>query len=256
MQNKTPLSVVIITKNEQDRIRDCLESVKWAKEIIIVDDFSADRTLDIAKEYTDRIFQKHMELEGAHRNYAYSLASYEWILSLDADERVTCELAEELREIAQENPPMNGYAIPRRNYIGNYWIRHGGWYPAAQIKFGRKKHFKFEESEVHPRLLMLAPRGILKNDIIHYSYKNIGDFVNKMNDQTTREANKWFREGRNVTLFKATWRSVDRFWRAYYKKNGKEDGIIGFILAILGGFYQILSYAKYWQKLNDREGKI
>lgn len=248
MEEKVSLSVVIITKNEEDRLHDCLESVKWAKEIIIVDDLSSDKTVDIAKKYTDKIFIKKMEIEGAHRNYAYSLASCDWILSLDADERVTPQLMDEITKILKDGTECNGFDIPRRNYIGNYWIRYGGRYPSAQTKFFRKDKFRYEEVEVHPRAFMDSPRGQLKSDIIHYSYKDIADFVNKLNKQTTLEAKKWIKDGRNMSIFRAIRRTIDRFWRTYCKKKGKEDGLLGLILAVFDGFYQILSYAKYWEQ--------
>ena len=138
------LSVVIITKNEQARLRDCLESVKWAKEIIILDDYSSDKTLDVAREYTDKVFQKEMKIEGAHRNYAYSLASCDWVLSLDADERVTNELKDEITEIVTKGSDCNGFTIPRRNHIGDYWVKYGGWYPSAQLKLFKNGKFNIE----------------------------------------------------------------------------------------------------------------
>lgn len=254
MEAKIPISVVIITKNEESRITECLESVKWADEIVILDDYSTDKTIDVARQYTDKIFQRKMDIEGRHRNYAYSLAKNKWILSLDADERVTLKLRDELARIVTEDPPINGFAISRRNYIGDFWVRYGGWYPSAQIKLGQKEKFRFEEAEVHPRLLMLAPRGVLKSDIIHYSYKNFEDFLNKINNQTTKEAIKWYKSNRKITLFKALWRSADRFCRSFFIKKGYKDGFIGFVVAVFSSFYQILSYAKYWEMKRQKYG--
>ncbi|MBN1405963.1 MAG: glycosyltransferase family 2 protein, partial [Candidatus Omnitrophica bacterium] len=245
---KAPVSVVIITKNEEKRLRDCLLSVNWAKEIIIVDDESTDMTVDIAREYTDKIFIRKMDMEGAHRNFAYSKAAEAWILSLDADERVSEELKNEIIKIVTAPNACNGFAIPRKNYIGDYWIRYGGWYPSAQLKLFKNGALKYEEAEVHPRVFMQDPRGELKGDIIHYTYKNIGDFVSKLNKQTTLEAKKWIRDRRKMSLSRALRRTTDRFFRSYNKKQGKKDGIIGYVLAILGGFYQMLSYAKYWEE--------
>ncbi len=244
-----PLSAVIITKNEQDRLRECLESVKWADEIIVVDDYSTDKTIEIAKEYTDKVFQRKMEIEGAHRNYAYSLATQDWVLSIDADERVTEELKNEIIKIVTEGSKCNGFAIPRRNYIGDYWIKYGGWYPSRQLRLFKKGVFKYEEVEVHPRAFMQDPRADLKSDLLHYSYRDISDFVKKMDKQTTLEARKWIKDKRKMPVLKALHRMVDRFLRAYNKKKGHKDGVLGYILAVFGGFYQILSYAKYWEKM-------
>lgn len=245
---KVLLSVVIITKNEEDRIRECLESVKWADEIVVVDDHSTDRTVQIAKEYTDRIVQRQMDIEGRHRNFAYSLASREWVLSLDADERVTRELQDEITGLLTNSPSCNGYTIPRKNYIGRYWARHGGMYPSAQIKLFKKDEFRFEESEVHPVAIMKDPRGQLKSDIIHYTYRDMTDAIAKLDRQTTLEAKKWLRDGRKVSSLLICYKMIDRFRRSYFQKKGYRDGVIGLFMAHLAAMYQFLTYAKYWQE--------
>src|SRR5207244_2108901 len=122
----------------------------WADEIIVVDDESSDRTIAIAKNYTDQIFQRRMENEGVHRNWAYTQARNEWVLSLDADETISPELQEEILASLPKNT-FDAYAIPQKNFIGNYWVRHSGWYPASKIKLFKKNKFRYEEVEVHPR---------------------------------------------------------------------------------------------------------
>jgi len=250
-----PLSVVIITRNEERNIEDCLESVKWAPEIVIVDDHSQDRTLEIARRYTHKIIERKMDIEGKHRNFAYAQASQPWVLSLDADERVTPELKEELEKTLSNGTSNLGFTIPRKNYIGNYWVRHGGWYPSAQLKLFLRDKFRYEEVDVHPRAFMNGPCGHLKSDIIHYSYKDFSDFLKKMDNHTSREAKKWFETGRKMTLGKALWRTVDRFFRSYLKKKGHKDGVVGLVVAVFAGFYQILSYAKYWEMRKAENGE-
>ena len=245
MPAKISLSVVIITKNEESNIKECLESVKWADEIVVVDDNSADRTVGIAQGHTDRIFHRKMDIEGRHRNWAYAQARNTWVLSLDADERITPELKEEIERSVSNPGDFKGFIIPRRNYIGNYWVKYGGWYPSGQLKLFIKEEFRWEEAEVHPRAFLKGPVGNLKNDIIHYSYKGFEDFVNKMNKQTTLEAIKWARDKRNMGLGKALWRMCDRFMRTFFRKKAYKDGLIGFMISIFAGLYQILSYAKY-----------
>ena len=148
--DKVPLTVVILAKNEERRIEDCLKSViDWAQEIIVVDDESCDSTVEISRRLGAKVLIKNMDIEGQHRNWAYAQGSNSWILSLDADERVTPELRDELKEIINSNPIPNAFTIPRRNFIGDYWIRWGGQYPAAQIKLFRPDKFKWEEAEVH-----------------------------------------------------------------------------------------------------------
>lgn len=242
------LSVVILTKNEEKNIRDCLESIEgWADEIIIVDDESTDRTVDIASEYTDRIIIKKMDIEGRHRNFAYSQAKSPWILSLDADERVTEGLKKEIKEAISHHTEYNGFTIPRKNYIGDYWVKYGGWYPSPQLKLFRRDKFKYEEVGVHPRAFMDDPCGHLKSDIIHYSYRDIADFLQKMNNQTSREAEKWFKQGKPMRLGRFIYRSLDRFLRSYIGRRGYKDGFIGFVVAYFAGLYQFISYIKYRQ---------
>lgn len=246
---KINLSVVVITKNEESRIRECLQSVAdWTDEIIVVDDHSDDKTVQIAKEFTSRVFERAMDIEGKHRNYAYGLAKNGWVLSLDADERVTPELRDEIRTLLSRDPACNGYAIPRKNFMGDTWVRHGGMYPSAQLRLFRKDKFKYDElAEVHPQAYMPDPRGELKNDILHYTYRDFTDAIAKLDRQTDLEARKWFRENRKVGVFSVLRKTVDRFWRAYFSKQGYKDGVIGLFLAVNSGMYQFLSFAKYWE---------
>ncbi len=243
-----PLSVVILAKNEAGRIRECLESVAWADERLVIDDESADDTAEIAQALGARVLQRAMDIEGRQRNWAHAQAAHDWILSLDADERVTPELAEEITVlITTGSSGFDLYAIPRRNYIGARWIRHGGWYPSPQLKLFKKSVFRWEETTVHPRAFSDRPAGTLRCDLLHYSYRNLSDFVQKLNRQTTLEAEKWIADGRRMTLGKALWRTIDRAWRSYVGKQGFRDGFLGLAAAVMAGLYQFLSYAKYWE---------
>lgn len=244
-EEKVTISVVVIAKNEESRIADCLESVKWADEIVVLDDMSEDGTVEIARRYTDKVYQRKMDIEGRHRNYAYSLAKNEWVLSLDADERVSPELKGEIKRAVSEGTQYNVFAIPLRNYIGNYWVQRGGWYPAYKDRLFRRGHFRYEEVGVHPRVIYDGKCGRLKGDIIHYSYENFHELIESLNSQTSKEAKKWFDDERKMSLFKALWRTMDRFVRQYLGKEGHKDGVIGLVLAVFSGFYQFLSYIKY-----------
>lgn len=247
-QTKVPLTVVIITKNEASRIRECLESVGWADEIVVLDDFSTDETVQIARTFTPRVYQRAMEIEGKHRNHAYGLASHEWVLSLDADERVTPELRDEIKALMEAGPTCNGYAIPRRNFMGKTWVKYGGMYPSAQLRLFKKDKFRYDEqAEVHPQAYMPDPRGTLKSDILHYTYRDFTDAIAKLDRQTDLEARKWFRENRKVGVLGTVRKSVDRFCKAYFSKKGHKDGVIGLFLAVNSGMYQFLTFAKVWE---------
>jgi len=256
VEDKIPLSVVILTKNEEGRIAKCIESALWADEVIVVDDESTDKTVETVRRYTDRVFTRKMEVEGRHRNWAYAQAKNTWVFSLDADEVITPELRDEIKDALSAGPQENGFTVPRRNYIGDYWVKYCGWYPSAQLKLFRKDKFRYEEVGVHPRAFMDDPCGHLKNDLIHYSYRNLEDFFAKLNNQTTREAKKWFDQDKPMRLGRFLWRTYDRFMRTYFSKKGYKDGFIGFVVAYNAGLYQFLSYLKYREMCLKKEGKL
>ena len=257
MPVKIPVSSVIITKNEEKNIKNCIESVSGrVDEIIIVDDDSSDNTIEIARRYTDRVFQRKMDIEGKHRNWAYAQARNDWVLSLDADERVSDELKQEINQVLNNQSRFMGFSIPRRNLLGNYWLRWGGQYPAAQLKLFRRDKFRWEEVQVHPRAFLDGECGHLKGDIIHYSWRDIGHFFDKVNSQSTLEARKWIFTDRRMSLPHALWRAVDRFFRKFLRKKGYKDGFYGFIAAFSDSVYQILSYAKYREMNKANEGSI
>jgi len=249
---KIPVSVVVIVRNEEKRLSQCLESVLWSDDIVIVDDMSVDGTVAIARRYTDRIYSRKMDVEGTHRNYAYSLARNGWVLSLDADEVVSAELRDEIAGVVNDDRQgkLSGYvvfAVPLRNYIGKYWVKWGGWYPAYKDRFFRRDRFKYEESGVHPRVIYEGRCGRLRGDIIHYSYEDFAELIGSLNSQTTKEALKWSIDRRKMSLAWALRRAADRFYRSYVAKKGYKDGVIGLMVAVNSGIYQVLSYAKYWE---------
>ncbi len=252
---KFPISVVVLTKNEEKRIVACLDSVRWANEIIVIDDESTDKTLDIVRTYTDKVFVRKMDIEGRHRNWAYAKAANLWVLSLDADEIVTPELKEEITNVLKNTRKENGFTIPRRNYIADRWVKYGGWYPSPQLKLFRKDKFLYEEVGVHPRAFMDDPCGHLKSDIIHYTYRNFEDFLNKLNKQTTWEAQKWFDQNKPMRFGRFLWRAVDRFMRTYVGRKGYKEGVLGFAIAFYAGLYQLISYLKYQELAVQKRAK-
>ncbi len=238
------LSVVVLTKNEESCIAECLESVKWADEIIVIDDESTDKTVEIAKGYTSRIIAKKMDIEGRHRNWAYAQARNLWVLSLDADEKVTLELKLELEQAVSQKEFV-AYDIPLRNYIGNYWVKYGGWYPASKVRLFRTDKFKHEAAAAGPRVFMDGRCGHLKSDIIHKGYPDLEHFLGSVSRQSPQEARKWINTGRKMTLLWASWRALDRFFRRYFGKKAYKDGMYGFVIAFFDTLYQILSYVKF-----------
>jgi glycosyltransferase involved in cell wall biosynthesis len=256
-----PISVVTIAKNEEKRIGDCIKSVSgWADEIIVVDDESTDKTRELAESLGAKVFVRKMHNEGKHRNWAIGQAKNEWVLSLDCDERLTPELKKEMAETIKDTA-YQGFSFPFRNYIGDYWIRGGGYYPACKLRLFKKSFFRYKEESVHPPMEFSGVEGRLKSDIIHLNYKDWADHLRKTNNQTTLEAEKWYnlslanpkKAGRKMNTIHALWRMVDRFMRGYFGKKGYRDGFTGFMMAFLSSLYQILSYAKY-REIEEKKG--
>ena len=247
------ISVVTIAKNEEANIAACINSAKgWADEHIVVDDFSSDRTAEIARANGAIVFQRKMDIEGLHRNWAYSKARNEWVLSLDADEEVTPELKEEINKAIQSDQYVV-YNVPLRTYIGNYWVQHGGWYPGGKDRLFKKAKFRYEEVGVHPRVFYEGHCCRLKSDIIHKGYEDFAELFRGLNGQTSLEAQKWFNEGRKMGVGLMLWKATDRFFRAYIAKKGYKDGIVGFVVALNSALYQVFSYAKYWELQNKEK---
>lgn len=253
MSKKAPLSIVVITKNEAEKLEDCLKSALWANDLIVVDDFSVDTTTKIARKYSDRVYEKKMDIEGQHRNYAYSLAKNEWVFSLDADERITSELREEIKRLLRKETRHIIFTVPIKTFIGDTWVKHGGWYPGRKVRLFKKDEFKYEEVKVHPRVFYKGSCGHLKNPILHYSYKNFHEFIESLNNQTTLEAEKWFNERRKIGIAGTLRKTCDRFLKAYILKKGFLDGLVGLVFAIAAGLYQIFSYAKYQDMLKQEK---
>lgn len=251
---KAPVSVVIIAKNEEKRLEDCLKSAAWAAEIVVLDDMSTDRTVELARKYTDKVFQRAMDIEGRQRNYAYDMATQPWVLSLDADERVTPELAEEIaRAVTDTASGHVCYSIPIKTFIGNFWIQGAGYYPAAKTRLFQKGKFRYEEARVHPRAIYEGSCGHLKGDILHYSCQNLEQWIGKFNRETTLEADKWISDGRKVSFPNIFRKTIDRFLKNYFGKKGWKFGFMGFLMSVFHGLYQLFSYAKYHEML--RQGK-
>lgn len=259
---KVPVTVVVIAKNEEHNIDACLGSAAgWASEIIVVDDGSSDRTADLAKGRGAVVLQRRMDVEGTHRNWAYARAAHAWVFSLDADERLTPDLCREIDDVLGAGTTHAYFTVPRKNFIGNHWMRWGGQYPAPQVKLFRKDRFRWEDTGVHPRAVGDGTCGHLKEPMVHYTYRDFGDALRKLNTQTTLEARKWFDKrrtersvsDRRMNIAIMLWRCVDRFFRTYIGRQGWRDGFIGFMMAYQSSLYQVISYAKYWEMVKGEK---
>lgn len=239
------ISVIIITYNEEENIRECLEGVKWADEIIIVDSFSTDKTLQICKEYTDKVFQRRWEGFGFQKQFALEQATLDWVLSIDADERVSGELKEEI--LSNKNTlDKDGYYIPFKFYWLGKQLRFGRCGKERHIRLFRRQKAKFQ-GFIHEKLLIDGEIGYLKNPIIHVSYKNIADYFNKFNLYSTMVANQRFKEGKKIPFVFQIFASIWDFFNRYIFKLGFLDGIPGFLWASFSSFHRLVKYAKLWE---------
>jgi glycosyltransferase involved in cell wall biosynthesis len=228
---RASLSVVVITKNEEDNIGGCLESVAWADEIVIVDSGSEDNTLAICKNYTDKILvNKDWKGFGYQKNLALQQATKDWVLSLDADERVTAALRAEV-ENKLNNSAGSAFAIPRQAYFLGQAMKHGGWWPDYVVRLFRRNTGVFSEDVVHERVLVNEPVRKLSTPLLHYSYTNLDQLMVKMNQYSSAGADKACRQGKSSSLLKAIAKAKWTFFRAYFLRLGILDGQAGFIAA-------------------------
>jgi len=238
------LSVIIITKNEQDNILDCLESVKWADEIIVVDSGSTDKTEEICRKYTDKFYVKDWPGFGIQKQRALELASHKWVLSVDADERVTSELRDEIINKITQNSNISGYLIPRlSNYLGKD-IRHSGWYPDYILRLVKKQEAYFTKDIVHEKMVVDGSIGKLSNHFLHYPYKDISHHLQKINTYSSLSAKKMFDNGKRVGWSMVVFKAIFGFVRAYIFKRGFLDGWPGLVVSISTGLSAYLKYLK------------
>ncbi len=249
---KLPITIVVIAKNEEKRLPACLDSVKWAAEIVVVDDDSTDQTVKIAESYGAKVFRRKMEREGPHRNFAISQGTQEWILSLDADERVTPELYESLKlMLAKKNDPHVCYNLPVRTFIGDLFLDGAGHYPAPKTRVYRKGRFKYKDEAVHPPVSYEGTCGRLTGDILHFTAPNFEVWFAKFNRETTLEAQKWISKNRQVSSLGAVRKAWSRFLKTYFQKGGISKGFTGYLMCCIHALYQLLSYAKYRELLRN-----
>ncbi len=187
---KSPVSVLICTKNEERNLGDCLKSVAWADDCTVFDSYSDDQTVKIAQAEGARVVQRQFDNFSAHKNWALDHLDfkYDWILIVDADERVTPELAREIAALVSGSPEHHGYYLARKNFFAGTWIRHGGWYPDWNLRLLRRGRGRYEPRLVHEHILLEGPPGFLENPLIHYDYKGIERYFDRHNVYSSLEA--------------------------------------------------------------------
>ena len=241
------LSVTIITKNEKDDIAAALDSVAWADERIVVDSGSTDGTADIASRCGARVVSREWPGYVAQKNYAASIASCDWILSLDADERVTPALAREVQRILADAPAHRGFRIPRVTFHLGRWIRSTDWYPDDQLRLYDRRVAEWTGRYVHEGVTVKGSIGRLRGELEHHAYRDIAEHLATIDHYTTLAARQMFEEGRRATVWHLAVVPQLTFLRNYLLKGGFREGRAGLIISAMNKYYVFLKFAKLWE---------
>jgi len=249
--NAPRVSVVVITLNEEDRIRESLASVAWADEIVVVDAGSEDKTVALAREFTDHVLIHPWQGFAAQKNFGIEHATGDWILSLDADEQVESALRAEIAAVLAAPDARDGYRIARRNIMWGRWIRHGRLYPDWQLRLFRRGRGRFVERAVHESVQVEGRVGSLTAPLLHHSYRDVGDFLRRADRYSTLAADDWVRSGQPFHRRQLVLAPLGRFVSMYVLHRGFLDGWRGFLLAVLYAYYVFIRSAKIWERVRQ-----
>jgi len=245
MNNKTPLSVAIITKNEAHNLHDCLNSIGFAEQIVVVDSGSSDDTLKIASEFGCHVYTEPWAGFGPQKQSAIDKCTQSWVLVLDADERIPHETAIAIRYIISEQPhSIAGYSFPRKNYFQGRWIKHLGWWPDHVARLFRKDRGRMSRATVHESVEIDGPVEKLDVPIEHMTESRLSNILQKIDHYSTLSAGEAFKEGRKATVWSAAFRAVLTFFQNYVLKLGFLDGMQGLTLSITDSVNKFFKYAK------------
>lgn len=239
------ISAIVVCFNEEDNIRDCLDSLRWVDEIVVVDSYSTDGTVEICREYTDRVIQRPWAGYRDQKAFAHSQATRDWVFLVDADERVSAELRAEVQSaLAREGRRYAAFSVPRLVYYLGRWWRRGGWYPDYDIRIFRRDLATWGGTDPHEKILVKGKVRRLKHPLHHYSYRDISDHVDRINHFTNVSAKELKLDGRRWRGLDNLARPVVRFLRSYLWKRGFVEGFPGFFVALTAAVYVFLKYAK------------
>ena len=249
MSDRPTLSAVIITYNEEHNIQACLEScAEMVDEIIVLDSFSTDATPEICRRHPKvKFFQHPFDGHVQQKNRAIELCSSEWILSLDADERVSPQLCRSIEQFLEKNPVVAGAKFPRLTFHLQRFIRHSGWYPNARYRLFRKGQAYWGGVNPHDRLFLKGKGTRLKGDLLHFSIKDLSDQIRNINSFTSIAALERYNRGADFSLLRLVFKPPAAFFETYLWKLGLLDGMQGFILAVCAAYYVFLREAKLYE---------
>ena len=247
------LTVSIIAHNEADELEGCLQSVRWANEIVVVDCSSSDQSYDIASRFTDNVYRReNLTNLNVNKSFGFSRAKMDWILYIDPDERVSEPLRDEVLDVINSNSSCNGYYMPRRNYYFGKWLRRGGKYPDYQLRMFRRGKGRFPCQHIHESIQIDGKVGYVTSALEHFPYRTVSEMVDKFNFYTSWEANYLSRKRVPINLVTSAryvfLRPFTRMVRRYVLKGGFLDGLGGFLACEFDALGSVVSFAKYWEK--------
>jgi len=258
MVNREQLSVTVITLNEEKNIRECLESVAWADEIVVVDSGSSDRTVEIAREYTEKVYYNPWPGMNAQKIFAVKQSTHDWILNIDADERVSVEMKEFISK-ELEHSRFDGYRFARKNHFLGTWLKHGGWYPDHVLRLFKRDKGKYAGIDPHDKVVIEhGTVSTTKVPLLHYTYHSFEQYESKINSYTSVMAHAGYTAGRGKGLLAVLtpFKAITKFFEVYIFKLGFLDGYLGLVVALASASSAFWKYAKLWElhyKKNNEE---
>ncbi|MBN1233469.1 MAG: glycosyltransferase family 2 protein [Candidatus Coatesbacteria bacterium] len=248
-----PISAIVIAGEEEHQIGLCLQSISWLDEIIVVCSSRNDSTIDIAKEYTNKVYFREWSGYAQQKEYAISLTKHEWILSIDADEIIPQDTKETIKELQSESM-VNGYYFKRKNYFLGKWIKHCDWYPDFQPRLFKKSYTSIIKREVHESFEISPPVIYLNADIIHNTHPDLKRLVNKINTYSSLASIEKTKSV-NVSVFKAVLHGLSAFLNHFIARGGWREGKYGFLVSYFHGFTCFLTYLKAWERKRSSRGE-
>jgi glycosyltransferase involved in cell wall biosynthesis len=249
-----PVTVTVITRNEASNLARALESVSWADQLVVVDAESTDDTVAIARRFTEHVAVRPWTGFVDQKNFAAGLARHDWIFSLDADERVTPDLAAEIRKLLKDEPPLVGYRVPRVTWHLGRWIRSTDWYPDPQLRLYDRRRARWTGMNVHESVTVDGAAGRLRHELQHYAYRDLSHHLATVDRYTTLAAGQMLAQGRRAGVLDLLARPPAALLRNYVLRGGFRDGVPGLIVSLVNSYYVLLKYAKLWELQRRGEG--
>ena len=243
---KLPISLAVITLNEEANIERCIRSVPFVDDVIVVDSYSTDRTKEIAEKCGARVLQEKWRGFGPQKAFATENAKNSWVLSLDADEALSPELAKEILEKFSSLDPEAGYLVPRKSFHLGRWIMHGGWYPDFQLKLFNKDKSRWNSASLHEKV-QVKKELKLNSPVLHWVFKDLSHQVITNDRYSTLGMNQLEAQGKKFSYFKLFTKPPTKFIETYIFKGGILDGMPGFIISVGAAYSVFLKYAKHWE---------